>query len=245
MVASKDGTKPSSRPVFVCSSLAIFTSHFGCTCGTAIDGRLERLERTVERNDSGTGTMASVQELANALREIPGVEPWLAEGAAEAVACASTRNEAENVVHGYLRDAPMAWKAVERYLESSGLNDAVNKKEPEKRKEKARRKPRAAPESAKDAEDAIGPCLVPNNRKQESEDRKVCGCLATIHKPVGNCLACGRIACEEEGEGICCFCGTYVLRVEEMPKDVVDVARRESTTRVLDDQSDFFESAAG
>mmetsp|Transcript_1478 Transcript_1478/g.9020 ORF Transcript_1478/g.9020 Transcript_1478/m.9020 type:complete len:190 (+) Transcript_1478:2856-3425(+) len=189
--------------------------------------------------------MASVQELANALREVPGVEPWLADGAAEAVARASTRKEAESVVHGYLRDAPMAWKAVERYLKSSDLNDAVNQKEPEKRKERARRKPRAVPETTENSEDAIGPYLVPYNHKQETEDRKVCGCLATIHKPVGNCLACGRIACEEEGEGICCFCGTYVLRVEEMSKEAVDVARRESTTRVLDDQSDFFESAAG
>lgn len=189
--------------------------------------------------------MVSVQELANALREVPGVEPWLADGAAEAVACASTRQEAENVVHGYLRDAPMAWKAVERYLDSSDLNNVVNTKETEKRKEKARRKPRATPETAQHSEEAIDHYLVPNNRKQECEDRKVCGCLATIHKPVGNCLACGRIACEVEGEGICSFCGTYVLRAEEMPKDGVDAARQESTTRVLDDQSDFFESAAG
>ena len=33
--------------------------------------------------------------------------------------------------------------------------------------------------------------------------RHVCGCQATKFKLVGNCLACGRIVCEQEGLKSC------------------------------------------
>lgn len=218
--------------------------------GTANHERACVPEKVTEHVDRGVDKMVpsaemSVQELADALREVPGVEAWLADGAAEAVACASTRVEAENVVRGYLRDAPLAWKAVERYLESTVSKKEVKPKQPPKRKERARRKARANQDAMESPEDEDGPTLLANDPKRGWEDRKVCGCLATRHKPVGNCLACGRIACEEEGEGTCCFCNTYVLRVEEVTKDQADAIRREAATRVLDDQCDFFQSTAG
>ncbi|CAI5955914.1 unnamed protein product [Closterium sp. NIES-65] len=39
-----------------------------------------------------------------------------------------------------------------------------------------------------------------------------CECQAAIHHLVNNCLACGKIVCEQEGEGPCKFCGFLVLR---------------------------------
>ncbi|CAI5536507.1 unnamed protein product [Closterium sp. Naga37s-1] len=39
-----------------------------------------------------------------------------------------------------------------------------------------------------------------------------CECQAAIHHLVNNCLACGKIVCEQEGEGPCKFCGVLVLR---------------------------------
>eukprot|EP00897_Mesotaenium_endlicherianum_P008482 jgi/Mesen1/7662/ME000400S06858 len=39
-----------------------------------------------------------------------------------------------------------------------------------------------------------------------------CDCQAGKHRLVNNCLACGKIVCEQEGEGPCAFCGALVLR---------------------------------
>ena len=33
-----------------------------------------------------------------------------------------------------------------------------------------------------------------------------------MHKLVNNCFSCGKIVCEQEGEGPCLFCGTWVDR---------------------------------
>lgn len=40
--------------------------------------------------------------------------------------------------------------------------------------------------------------------------RKKCECMASLHQLVNNCLICGRIVCEQEGEGSCFFCGNPV-----------------------------------
>ena len=42
--------------------------------------------------------------------------------------------------------------------------------------------------------------------------RQVCYCQATIHPLVNNCINCGKIVCEMEGEGPCLFCGAWVDR---------------------------------
>ena len=44
--------------------------------------------------------------------------------------------------------------------------------------------------------------------------RNICHCLAQRHGLVNNCLACGRIVCEQEGEGPCMFCGVLVATPE-------------------------------
>ncbi|XP_028812545.1 activating signal cointegrator 1 isoform X2 [Denticeps clupeoides] len=46
--------------------------------------------------------------------------------------------------------------------------------------------------------------------------RHACDCLAQKHKLVSNCMACGRIVCEQEGSGPCLFCGSLVCTKEEM-----------------------------
>lgn len=90
-----------------------------------------------------------------------------------------------------------------------------------------------------------------------------CSCQARRHGLVGNCLACGKIVCEQEGEGPCSFCGALVLRegssyaglegaaapaseaeasAEAFTKRLVDYDRNSAArTTVIDDQSDYYE----
>lgn len=76
----------------------------------------------------------------------------------------------------------------------------------------------------------------------------VCGCFGTQHKPLTNCLYCGRISCEREGYDFCGFCGMFVEEAkssndaatehkERLLRFDRDFARR---TIVLDDQADYF-----
>ncbi|KAI9221410.1 putative zinc finger motif, C2HC5-type-domain-containing protein [Blastocladiella britannica] len=44
-----------------------------------------------------------------------------------------------------------------------------------------------------------------------SKDRVECGCQATAHNLLTNCLTCGRIVCAAEGPGACYTCQTPVL----------------------------------
>eukprot|EP00249_Psilotum_nudum_P020410 c27689_g1_i1 orf=352-2367(-) len=90
-----------------------------------------------------------------------------------------------------------------------------------------------------------------------------CNCQAARHKLVNNCLSCGKIVCEQEGEGPCNFCGALVLRegsdyanlggtalpfseteaVAYAFKDrLVEYDRTSSQrTNVIDDQNDYFQ----
>ncbi|VDO09220.1 unnamed protein product [Rodentolepis nana] len=45
--------------------------------------------------------------------------------------------------------------------------------------------------------------------------RHPCQCLAVRHSLVANCTSCGRVVCEQEGQGPCYFCGNLVLSVED------------------------------
>lgn len=80
---------------------------------------------------------------------------------------------------------------------------------------------------------------------------------------MSNCLSCGKIVCEQEGEGPCSFCGALVLKegstyagltdfdvplskeeeaAEEYAKRLVDYDRDSTArTKVIDDQSDYYE----
>ncbi|XP_054804898.1 uncharacterized protein LOC129307968 [Prosopis cineraria] len=90
-----------------------------------------------------------------------------------------------------------------------------------------------------------------------------CSCQARQHRLVSNCLSCGKIVCEQEGEGPCNFCGSLVLRegstyagleeglpplseaeaaAEAYAKRLVDYDRNSAArTTVFDDQSDYYE----
>lgn len=92
---------------------------------------------------------------------------------------------------------------------------------------------------------------------------KPCSCQARRHKLVSNCLSCGKIICEQEGEGPCSFCGALVLRegstyaglsdlavplseaeavAEAYAKRLVEYDRNSAArTKVIDDQSDYYE----
>lgn len=85
----------------------------------------------------------------------------------------------------------------------------------------------------------------------------ICGCFGTIHKPLTNCLHCGRISCEKEGYDYCPFCSFLIEKVkivsipgEEFNKAVMHKERllqfdRENASRtvVYDDQADYFQNS--
>ncbi|XP_060963664.1 uncharacterized protein LOC133028917 isoform X2 [Cannabis sativa] len=92
---------------------------------------------------------------------------------------------------------------------------------------------------------------------------KPCSCQARQHRLISNCLSCGKIVCEQEGEGPCSFCGSLVLGegskyagldeslplisdaeavAEAYAKRLVDYDRNSAArTTVIDDQSDYYE----
>ncbi|KAL3528372.1 hypothetical protein ACH5RR_007694 [Cinchona calisaya] len=92
---------------------------------------------------------------------------------------------------------------------------------------------------------------------------KPCSCQARQHRLISNCLSCGKIVCEQEGEGPCNFCGALVLReessyaglhegavplseaeaaAEAYAKRLVEYDRNSAArTTVIDDQSDYYE----
>ncbi|XP_057481014.1 uncharacterized protein LOC130767944 [Actinidia eriantha] len=92
---------------------------------------------------------------------------------------------------------------------------------------------------------------------------KPCSCQARRHRLISNCLSCGKIVCEQEGEGPCQFCGALVLKegstyagldeggvplsdaeeaAEAYAKRLVDYDRNSAArTTVIDDQSDYYE----
>ncbi|KAK6148536.1 hypothetical protein DH2020_019448 [Rehmannia glutinosa] len=95
---------------------------------------------------------------------------------------------------------------------------------------------------------------------------KPCSCQARRHRLVSNCLSCGKIICEQEGEGPCNYCGALVLRegstyagldegvtlvtdaeaaAEAFAKRLVEYDRNSAArTTVIDDQSDYYEIEA-
>lgn len=91
-----------------------------------------------------------------------------------------------------------------------------------------------------------------------------CNCQASRHKLINNCLGCGKIVCEQEGEGPCNFCGALVLRegsdyaglegLSMPPANDAEAAAQAfkdrlvefdrsaaKRTTVIDDQSDYYE----
>ncbi|GLJ14889.1 hypothetical protein SUGI_0242230 [Cryptomeria japonica] len=90
--------------------------------------------------------------------------------------------------------------------------------------------------------------------------REKCDCQAREHKLVNNCLECGRIVCEKEGEGRCMFCGRSEIWHHSSPSRHLRGPAEEAEDRaiilknklleqdrqgnlqttIIDDQSDLF-----
>lgn len=86
---------------------------------------------------------------------------------------------------------------------------------------------------------------------------KICGCYGNKHKPLTNCLHCGRISCDVEGYDYCHFCG-YLIQDFSSATEISDgennidsaIRHKErllefdrtsaSRTHVHDDQEDYF-----
>mgnify|MGYP001126520217 CR=1 FL=1 len=93
--------------------------------------------------------------------------------------------------------------------------------------------------------------------------RRECGCQATKHDVLINCLHCGRVACKQEGPGPCFFCGNLVAmsqedvqkRLDKNPKLKAALEHRDrllefdrtSTrrTKVIDDQAEYYHVEEG
>ncbi len=94
-------------------------------------------------------------------------------------------------------------------------------------------KKKPPPEARAEREGVATAKLVPTNSAKRSEDvssatvplvlekveksrptrgkaTTVCGCFGIVHKPLTNCLYCGRISCSKEGYDFCPFCGYMV-----------------------------------
>lgn len=44
-----------------------------------------------------------------------------------------------------------------------------------------------------------------------AKNRRICDCEAQLHDLLENCLSCGRLTCEAEGQGKCFNCGSIIL----------------------------------
>mmetsp|Transcript_60485 Transcript_60485/g.91216 ORF Transcript_60485/g.91216 Transcript_60485/m.91216 type:complete len:284 (-) Transcript_60485:789-1640(-) len=91
---------------------------------------------------------------------------------------------------------------------------------------------------------------VIKSRPPKGKPKIICGCFGSKHKPLTNCLYCGRISCVQEGYDFCGFCGYSVeavrdgihdgdeawVRKERLLRFDREFARR---TEIFDDQADF------
>lgn len=91
---------------------------------------------------------------------------------------------------------------------------------------------------------------------KKGKAKKVCGCFGTKHKPLTNCLHCGRISCEAEGYDFCPFCHILIedfstrIRIDNSSSSALLHKERllefdrtaEARTKVLDDQEEWYSS---
>ena len=66
----------------------------------------------------------------------------------------------------------------------------------------------------------------------------MCGCMAQKCSLVNNCLGCGRIVCEKEGEGPCLFCGNPVLK----PENINEYEEQMSMLKYMEDDPEIMKS---
>ncbi len=98
---------------------------------------------------------------------------------------------------------------------------------------------------------------LPPKELKKGKAKIICGCFGTKHKPLTNCLHCGRISCEVEGYDFCPHChiliedfrqrirgdrtsSSALLHKERLLEFDRTAAAR---THILDDQEDYFVSS--
>lgn len=75
---------------------------------------------------------------------------------------------------------------------------------------KAKKEKVTALKSSESQKPEDGDRVVEKRRPTKGKAEIVCGCFGNLHKPLTNCLYCGRISCIEEGYDFCPFCGYLV-----------------------------------
>mmetsp|Transcript_16466 Transcript_16466/g.28224 ORF Transcript_16466/g.28224 Transcript_16466/m.28224 type:complete len:351 (-) Transcript_16466:273-1325(-) len=93
--------------------------------------------------------------------------------------------------------------------------------------------------------------MKPPPPEKGTPKNKHCGCFGNKHKPLTNCLRCGRISCEVEGiNDYCHFCGYYIA--DAPSHTTTDTAQKHkerllefdrtsaARTQIHDDQEDYF-----
>lgn len=84
--------------------------------------------------------------------------------------------------------------------------------------------------------------------KYKLEGRQICYCQCTKHRLISNCSVCGKIVCEQEGEGPCLFCGAWVSADEneifEEFEDEKEKAEYQKTLNHRDRLIDFDRNSA-
>jgi hypothetical protein len=70
--------------------------------------------------------------------------------------------------------------------------------------------PRIPPQSAELKEETVA-----KSRPPKGKAKIICGCFGTKHKPLTNCLYCGRISCVKEGYDFCGFCGYLMEEIRD------------------------------
>jgi hypothetical protein len=76
------------------------------------------------------------------------------------------------------------------------------------------------------------------NYEVKTKRREPCGCMAQRDALINNCLGCGRIVCEKEGEGPCLFCGNPVLK----PENINEYEEQMSVLKSLEDDPEIMRS---
>jgi hypothetical protein len=99
--------------------------------------------------------------------------------------------------------------------------------------------------------------LQPTELKK-GKAKTICGCYGNKHKPLTNCLHCGRISCEIEGYDFCPFCQIliedYSKRIQGGDSSFSSALLHKqrllefdrtaaARTHILDDQEDYFVSS--
>lgn len=122
----------------------------------------------------------------------------------------------------------MSGWATKPKVKGAGMEELIRAAEEKKNKKKNKKKTPAQKQNLfMGFTDNTTPAVIDYNYE--------CGCFGTEHKPINNCLNCGRVICSREGQRPCPFCGTFVFSDETLNNpDYIDQAIEEMSARVTE-----------